>query len=529
MKRFLFLLCFPVFAGPSSADVAIEYVTVGNVGNTANSDGFGAVGYEYQISKNETTIAQYAEFLNAVAKADPYGLYDSDMTYSRINGISRKGVSGAYLYEVNLGSENKPITCVSWFDAARFCNWLHNGQPTGSGAASSTETGAYTLNGAVSGVSVNKNANAKVWIPTENEWYKAAYYDPTKGSGGYWLYPSRRDTTPSNDLGVAGGANFYDNEGYTVFHGGTSWALTDVGAFGESSASYYGTNDQGGSVYEWNDAVIYVSRGLRGGAWGSTESMMRSTARADESPASQGYDLGFRVASSTADVLDPKATISAAPAGITEASAKNIATITVKLGRPAPDDIAVGLSYGGTAILGKDYSTKKPVSVTIKKGSDTGVFTLKAKDDALVEPVENITISLRRGAGYRLGKTKTAEVRVTSDDKHPEIMIAAAPKAIHESAEEFTRITLTLDKPTPKELRVNLSYGGAATNQKDYNTPKPESVVVKKGASTASFKIAAINDKKAESNEKITVTLAPGARYRVGKPSVATVTIRSDE
>ena len=79
------------------------------------------------------------------------------------------------------GSGNKPITFVSWFDAARFCNWLHNGQPSGAQNAATTEDGAYTLNGATSGVAISKNATAKVWIPSENEWYKAAYYDPTKG------------------------------------------------------------------------------------------------------------------------------------------------------------------------------------------------------------------------------------------------------------------------------------------------------------------------------------------------------------
>ena len=142
----------------------------------------GAVSYVYQIAKNETTISQYAEFLNAVAKTDSYALYSSSMTTSFINGISQSGSSGSFTYSVAAGSGNKPIAYVSWFDAARFCNWMQNGQQTGTGAALTAETGAYTLDGTTSGVSVSKNAGATVWIPSESEWYKAAYYDPNKAA-----------------------------------------------------------------------------------------------------------------------------------------------------------------------------------------------------------------------------------------------------------------------------------------------------------------------------------------------------------
>ena len=155
------------------AVVNIGYVDVGNINNAADSTGYGSVAYNYKIAKNETTISQYAEFLNAVAKTDTYSLYSAGMTTSYINGISQGGVSGSYSYSVNPGSGNKPISYVSWFDAARFCNWMQNGQPSGVQNAGTTEDGAYTLNGAISGVSVNKNVGATVWIPSEDEWHKA--------------------------------------------------------------------------------------------------------------------------------------------------------------------------------------------------------------------------------------------------------------------------------------------------------------------------------------------------------------------
>jgi formylglycine-generating enzyme required for sulfatase activity len=288
---------------PAFAAVNIDYVPVGNAGNTADSTGYGAVAYNYQIARNETTISQYAEFLNAVAKTDTYSLWNSNMGSNlNIAGITRSGSSGSYVYSVTTGSGNKPITYVSWFDAVRFTNWLHNGQPTGAQNASTTEDGAYTLNGAMSGVTVSKNVGATVWIPTENEWYKAAYYDPTKGgTGGYWLHANQSDTMNTNTVGAAGAANYYAGD-YAVTQSSSYSSsqnyLTDAGAFGANSDSFYGTNDQAGNVWEWNDAVIGSSRGLRGGSWNDTTTGLAASDRDTSLVPSFGLnDVGFRVAS----------------------------------------------------------------------------------------------------------------------------------------------------------------------------------------------------------------------------------------
>jgi formylglycine-generating enzyme required for sulfatase activity len=237
---------------PAFAAVNIDWVTIGDPGNAAQSaakrthsesggDGYGAVDYVYRISRNETTIAQYTAFLNAVATTDPYNLYNVNMAIGNIAGIQRNGTSGSYTYSV-IGSGDRPVTVVSWFDAARFANWLHNGQPTGAQNTSTTEDGAYTLNGATSGTAPAKNVGATVWIPTENEWFKAAYYDPTKGtSGGYWLHANQSDTMTSNDPTVAGAANYYDGDYAVTQSESYSFSqnyLTDVGAYGADSQSY---------------------------------------------------------------------------------------------------------------------------------------------------------------------------------------------------------------------------------------------------------------------------------------------------
>ena len=148
---------------------------------------------------------------------------------------------------------------------------------------------------------ITKNVGATVWIPSESEWYKAAYYDPNKGGagvGGYWLHANQSDTMTTNDIGATGAANHYDANGYATYTGGTSWGITDVGAYGMISDSAYGTNDQAGNVWEWNDAVISgSSRGRRGGSWNGSGNGLAVSYRFVLDPSGEGSNLGFRVAS----------------------------------------------------------------------------------------------------------------------------------------------------------------------------------------------------------------------------------------
>ena len=187
-------------------------------------------------------------------------------------------------------------------------NWLQNSRPSGETAETTetTENGAYPLNGAITGgLTITRNPGAKYSIPSEDEWYKAAYHQPA-GLGGdgdhYWLYPTRSNTVPGNTIGalpLANHANFFTSV-YSVTQSGydsNQNYLTAVGSY-PGSASFYGTFDQGGNVFEWNDAVISGSdRGLRGGSWIDVENFVRSSTRINGSPDTQGSLIGFRVAS----------------------------------------------------------------------------------------------------------------------------------------------------------------------------------------------------------------------------------------
>ena len=175
-----------------------NFVTVGDLGNVADTNslnpGYGAVAYGYKIGSLLVTNDEYILFLKAVASTDTYRLYNVGMNGSRA-GITRSGSRGSYTYTVKTNYGNKPVVYVSWFDCARYCNWLHNDKGSGS-----TETGAYNLSGAAAGQAPAKTVGAKYWIPTENEWYKAAYYSPNYGGagvGGYWRYATQSNLIPT--------------------------------------------------------------------------------------------------------------------------------------------------------------------------------------------------------------------------------------------------------------------------------------------------------------------------------------------
>jgi sulfatase modifying factor 1 len=288
---------------PAVADqITYQEVTVGDPGNANDTGGvgIGAVAYSYQIGKYDVTIGQYAAFLNAVAATDTYSLYNPSMASDgNIKGIQQNGSSGSYTYSV-IGSGDRPITYVSWFDSARFANWMTNGQGSGS-----TETGAYTLNGATSGNAVTANAGAAFRIPTLNEWYKAAYYAPTlnSGAGGYYTYPTQSNDAPGNTIGsTANQANCITGAGYSVTqspsYDSNQNYLTDVGAF-SGSGSFYGTFDQGGNVFQWNDLIGAAdgSRGIWGGPWNGIAVNLSSSSGASLDPSNESSVIGFRLAS----------------------------------------------------------------------------------------------------------------------------------------------------------------------------------------------------------------------------------------
>jgi formylglycine-generating enzyme required for sulfatase activity len=293
-------------ATASWAIVNFDWATIGNPGNPADTlqmtkgpvpdytSGYGSVGYVYRVSKYDVTNTQYTAFLNAV---DPAGtnslkLYDTRMGSNPLlaNGTGGLAYQGGILfnasapagskYSVASGQGNRPATWIYYNAGCRFVNWLVNGQGSGG-----TETGAYTMPASLSDQTVvRRNAGAQIFIPSEDEFYKAAYYDPTKnGTGGYWQYGVRTDNDPVSE-GPAGGpnsANIAINTTSDYGHFLKYWQtngsfnpsvdyLTNVGAY-TNATSYYGLYDTEGLLSQWTEGIKMIGSNsfpvYRGGSW----------------------------------------------------------------------------------------------------------------------------------------------------------------------------------------------------------------------------------------------------------------------
>lgn len=212
-----------------------------------------------------------------------------------------------------------PATNVSWNEAARFVNWLNT---------SNNFAPAYKFSTQPGDVGYSSNANISLWqlgdagydasnpyrnrlanyvLPTADEWYKAASYDPNAngGTGGYWNYATGSDTVPT---AVASGTA----AGTAVYNQAFSQGPADITLAG--GLSPFGTMGQNGNVWEWeetsfdlNNSLGWSSRGFRGDGWFSSSSGL---SRHSYDPWVGSLDvIGFRVASLSSVVPEPNSLV----------------------------------------------------------------------------------------------------------------------------------------------------------------------------------------------------------------------------
>jgi len=291
--------------GVVNAPSGLQPVAAAGVANAADpSTGFGSVDYSYQVSETEVSNAEYREFLVALAQVeDAKGLYNPMMSSDPRGGIRRAGTPGAWSYSLKPNMANKPVNFVSWLDAVRYANWLFNDKPGGLAGPSTTETGTVDLQGADPGLSATLSPMGGWTLPTEDEWYKAAHYDPVQDT--YWAYPTQSDSDPF--MAAATGVGDVANPGPEQVNYGTAadWMgldghLTTVGSAGSQTA--YGGYDFAGNVWEWTVADSESGqRVVRGGSYMNDRFALEAIVDGDRTmllrPAGyEGSDVGFRVA-----------------------------------------------------------------------------------------------------------------------------------------------------------------------------------------------------------------------------------------
>jgi sulfatase modifying factor 1 len=291
----------------------MEFVTVGDPGNPGISGPAaftGSVASTFDIGKYEVTNAQYVAFLNSV---DPDGtnalnLYASGMATGQGGILLTPAAAAGSKYSTRtIGAEsmaNRPANFVSWQSAGRFVNWLQNGM-SGPGT---TETGAYNFT--VDALNPPRNPGSQFWIPTGNEWFKAAFYDPATQT--YSQFATRSNTAPIAEMPV-GGSNSANWQSAVTYP--PSLKLAEVGSYADSY-SFYGAFDMNGGLNEWLENTNGTLRNLQGGTFSTlaTQSALLSysTQTTGSFGTAQSQWQGFRVAA----VPEPS-TIIMAMAGLT--------------------------------------------------------------------------------------------------------------------------------------------------------------------------------------------------------------------
>lgn len=227
-------------------------------------NGYGVVSNSFLMGLSEVTTAQYAQFLTATGA--PNGTFRTGQRITSSNGT----------YTPDNGFGSHPVVNVNWFDAARFVNWLATG---------STETGVYALNG--QNVVVPRAPGAQVFLPSANEWTKAAYFNP---SGSTWnLYAVAGTPVAGAPVGNASTANYANAAGGT----------TPVKAYSLATSSY-GVYDMLGNVAEiletsgpWASSTGAIRTG---GNWSASVVATSSNGLSFTNPAAVNANTGFRIA-----------------------------------------------------------------------------------------------------------------------------------------------------------------------------------------------------------------------------------------
>ena len=262
--------------GTGANEFTMEFVTIGNPGNAADTTGTpnpaGSVAYTYNLGKYEVSREQ----IDKANAAGSLGITLQNMSSYGGNGSLR------------------PATGISWIEAAKYVNWLNTS--TGGTAAykfsgstfqlwSSTDTG-YNANNRF------RNSNAKFWLPSTDEWYKGAY---GKADGSWSDFPNGTDSAPT---AVAGGTD----ANTAVYDQSVITGPADITNAGGLSA--YGTMGQAGNVWEWTETAsdginntANENRDVRSSAWMNSADQFNANSRGSDIPTEGLYVYGLRVAS----------------------------------------------------------------------------------------------------------------------------------------------------------------------------------------------------------------------------------------
>ncbi|MBN2295325.1 MAG: SUMF1/EgtB/PvdO family nonheme iron enzyme [Pirellulales bacterium] len=309
MKRFLTaltgIILLIVLAATAQADsfgmggnqFTLDFVPISGSSNPTEAQandtnrglyGLGIVEYDYRMGVYEITNSQWDKFtvsLGVPVMGDPSSAYDQSF------------------YDFGTGTTDVPTNCVTWYEVAQFVNWLNtstNHQAaykfTGTQGQSDYTFATSDAADAWGGTNLYRHKDAYYFLPTEDEWFKAAYWNGSEIQD----YATKAGDTLHQGDGTSGtGWNYKDGD-----DGGPAGPAYGPWDVGSGSEELNGTYDIMGNNWElmespWDDPNYATDsiRGSRGGHWSLSSGLLAASARYNDLPWVEGPSIGFRVAS----------------------------------------------------------------------------------------------------------------------------------------------------------------------------------------------------------------------------------------
>ncbi|MGP1273584.1 MAG: SUMF1/EgtB/PvdO family nonheme iron enzyme [Phycisphaerales bacterium] len=293
-------LALPAAAQQPPPDYGFDFITISDMGNDAYSGvdpnqritGRGSVGYAYRIARFETRTSQFMEFMNTLGQLSPQtAIFQEPGSWGGVGFVNGDGTVRFELAN-SPNAADQPVIGISWRLSAVYCNWLHNdkGQTLDDlnfGAYDTSTFGTDPDNPPNLTDQAMRSPDARYWIPSLDEWLKAAHYDPNKngpGDGGWWQYPNGTDQPLTPGLPGEPGAQ----TSYGLDVPGFIEETIPVGAYPDVE-SPYGLLDVSGGAAEWTESytpdIFQTKRD-----WGGSAAGM---------PATNDQDRVYRIGSDT--------------------------------------------------------------------------------------------------------------------------------------------------------------------------------------------------------------------------------------
>ena len=256
----------------SVPDYDFDWAVIGDPGNAPYEGEIhivgsnrGGVDYTYRMSKKEVSSGQWLEFITTIGPL----LGDAEFGAPSIFGYFDLS-PGSYIPFTQF-ADQIPVQGITWRESAMYANWLHNGKEASIAAISNGAYDISTFKTNPDGTftdQVTRSPDAKFWIPSLDEWLKAAHYDPNKngeGQGGWWEFSNTSDTAP-----VPGppGVGESSADRFDLVYDGVLIPsdLIPLGAYPETT-SPWGLLDTSGGAGEWTEEKAFPWSRVSKGSW----------------------------------------------------------------------------------------------------------------------------------------------------------------------------------------------------------------------------------------------------------------------